>query len=99
VPVSRCRVTFTDTHGIAHAVEVDAETLYEAVALAVAEFRQEAIIDDAPGPMTEFSVVVLRKPIEHKLRFKTVQQWVQPSTNGGPAAMVKRERLRKLLAG
>ena len=38
---------------------------YEAVAMAVAEFRQGEIITDAPGPMTEFCVTVIRKPIEH----------------------------------
>jgi hypothetical protein len=33
---------------------VDAETLYEAVALAVAEFRQDQINESSPGTMTEF---------------------------------------------
>jgi hypothetical protein len=94
---SRCRVSYTDTEGIAHAVEVDAASLYEAVALAVAEFREGEIITDAPAPMTEFCVAVLRKPIEHRIRFKKVQEWAQPSTKGGPATSVLRERLRKLL--
>ena len=43
--------------------EVDAESLYEAVAFAIAEFRAGEIKIDAPGPMTEFRVTVLRKPI------------------------------------
>jgi hypothetical protein len=33
---SRCRVSFTDSEGIHHGVDVDAESLYEAVAIAVA---------------------------------------------------------------
>ena len=58
---SRCRVSYTDSEGITHAVEVDAVSLYEAVALAAAEFRQDEIITDGPAPMTEFCVTVLRK--------------------------------------
>jgi hypothetical protein len=33
---SRCRVSFTDSEGVLHGVDVDAESLYEAVAIAVA---------------------------------------------------------------
>ena len=83
--------------GIAHAVEVDAESLYEAVALAVAEFRQGEIFTETLGAMAEFCVTVLRKPIEHRIRFKKVQEWVQPSTKGGAAGIILRDRLRKLL--
>jgi len=32
---SRCRVSFTDSEGILHGVAVDAESLYEAVAIAM----------------------------------------------------------------
>jgi len=64
--VSRCRVSYLDQEGLDHSVEVEAESLYEAVATAVAEFRQGEIITDTPGPMTEFCVTVLRKPIEHR---------------------------------
>ncbi len=92
MPVSRRRVSYTDTEGISHAVEVEAETLFEAVALAVVEFRNGRITSDTPGPMTEFCVIVLRKPIEQKIRFKRVQEWAQPSTKGGPET-AKRERL------
>ena len=97
--ISRCRVSYLDQEGLDHAVEVEAESLYEAVAIAVAEFRQGEIITDTPGPMTEFCVTVLRKPIEHRIRFNKVQEWVQPSMRGGPAAVTARERVRKLLGG
>ena len=63
-----CRLAYTDPDGIIHAVEVDADSLYEAVALAVAEFRDDEIITYTPAPMTEFCVTVLRKPVEHRVR-------------------------------
>lgn len=96
---SRCRVAYIDEEGIGHAVEVEAESLYEAVALATAEFREGEIITHNPSPTTEFSISVLRKPIEHRILFRKVQDWVQPSTRGGPAGIVLRDRLRKLMEG
>lgn len=96
--VSRCRVSFTDMDGLHHAVEVEAETLYEAVALAVVEFRNEELIDTAPKIMTEFTVSVSRKPIEHRLCFNQLLKWAEPTTQNGPGEFRKRERVRQLLA-
>ena len=50
--MARCRVSFTDSDKTEHAVEVEAESLYEAVALAVAEFREDPLLRDGPGAMT-----------------------------------------------
>jgi hypothetical protein len=72
--LSRCRVSFKDTDGMEHAVEVDAETLYEAVALAVKEFQHDEVSQSCPAPMTEFTVTVFRKPTEHKIRLSHVQK-------------------------
>jgi hypothetical protein len=63
---SRCRVSFTDS--ILHGVDVDAESLYEAVAIAVASSREDDVSRSSPGPMTEFTVLVYRNPTEHKIR-------------------------------
>ena len=97
VGLSRCRVSYQDMDGLEHAVEVDAETLYEAVALAVAEFRQDQINESSPGTMTEFTVTVFRKPTEHKIRLGQLQKWAEHTVREGPAGIVKRQRVRKLL--
>jgi hypothetical protein len=47
---SRCRVSFTDSDGVLHGVEVDAESLYEAVAIAMAQLREDDINPLSPGP-------------------------------------------------
>ena len=88
---------FTDSDGLEHSAEVEAESLYEAVALAVADFRDDPLLQDRPGAMTEFAVAVLRNPTEHKIRLKQVEKWAEPSTVGGPVGMAKRERVRDLL--
>lgn len=50
MPTARsCLVSFTDTNGIRHAVEVAASTLYEAATLAMAEFRQPVAMAVATG--------------------------------------------------
>jgi hypothetical protein len=59
---SRCRVSFTDSEGILHAVDVDAESLYEAVAIAVASFREDDVSPSSPNPMTEFHRCGLSQP-------------------------------------
>jgi hypothetical protein len=47
----RCAVSFTDDDGIAHTAHVHAESLYEAVALAVADFRQDRLVP-LPSPLS-----------------------------------------------
>jgi hypothetical protein len=95
--ISRCRVSYLDHEGTDHAVEVEAESLYEAVAMAVAVFRQGEIITETLGPMTEFCVTVIRKPIEHRIRLAQVTKWAEPNTREGPAGITKRQKVRGLL--
>ena len=94
---SRCRVSFTDSEGVLHGVDVDAESLYEAVAVAVASLREDDVSPSNPGPMTEFTVAVYRNPVEHKIRLAQVLKWSEPTTKEGPAGIMKRQRVRQLL--
>jgi hypothetical protein len=89
--MNRCRVSFTDTNGIPHDVEVQAESLYEAVALAVAEFRADKMTAEV-GPMTEFVIAIHRPAVEHRLRLSQVTQWAQV-TREGPAGVIERQRI------
>jgi hypothetical protein len=93
--MARCKVSFTDTNGIPHDVEVHAESLYEAVALAVSEFRADELTTDV-GPMTEFVVAIQRPAVEHRIRLNQVTQWAD-STRDGPAGVIKRQRIKTLL--
>ena len=93
--MNRCRVSFTDTNGIPHDVEVQAESLYEAVALAVAEFRADKLTAEV-SPMTEFTIAIHRPAVERRLRLNQVSQWAQ-GTRDGPLGVLKRQRVRSLL--
>jgi hypothetical protein len=94
--MTRCRVSFIDPDGIPHTVEVQADSLYEAVAMAVAEFRADSM-SDVPGPMTEFSVAIHRPAVEHRIRLGQVTKWAEGSTTEGPAGMTRRQRVKSLL--
>ena len=95
--VSHCRVRYLDAEGIEHAVEVDADSLYEAVALAVSEFREQDLDYEEPKIMTEFTVCVFRKPTEHRIRLQQVREWAKHTVQEGPVGILKRDRVRKLL--
>jgi hypothetical protein len=68
------------------------------VAEAVAEFREDKAVPNLPGPETEFSVKVMRNRIEHNIRLKRVSEWAQNGNTKGPNDLLRRDRVRKLLA-
>ena len=89
--VALCVVSYVDG-GLRHSVEVQAESLYEAVVLAVRTFRSH---DCDPGSGRELEVEV-RSAVTHTITLKKVQDWL----NGGaksPKEAVLKERLRSLL--
>jgi hypothetical protein len=97
--MAHCSASFTDLDETEHAAKVEAESVCEAVVLAVADFRERPLINAAAAPMTEFTAAVLRNPTEHRIRLQQVSDRFQPSTKGGLAGIgiTKRERVRKLL--
>lgn len=96
MPLACCRVSWTDLEGVPHTAHVQAESLYEAVALAVSQFRRDPLTQPF-GPATEFVVAVERPVVEHRIRFGQVQKWTETTTREGPAGIIKRRRLRALL--
>lgn len=95
--MNRCRVSSLDSDQTEHAVEIEAESLYETVAQAVAEFREDPLIEAVPVPMTEWTVAVLRPPAEHKIRLQRVIDWSQSSTKGGPSGINQAEKVPDLM--
>lgn len=93
---TRCTVSFIDSEAIVHIARVQAESLYEAVAIAVAEFRDDKLAP-SPSPMTEFTIAIERPAIEHRIRLCQVLTWVESTTREGPAGVTKRQRVKSLL--
>ena len=94
-----CRVSYRDLEGIEHAVEVEAESLYEAVARAVDRFRR----DDGwgvhpPGPGCPFRVKVLKDaPVTYTISLDRVQQFALHGTARGPQDILRKNRIKELL--
>jgi hypothetical protein len=96
VPTARtCVVSFTDTNGIRHAVEVVATTVYEAAVLAMAEFRRCGFIENAPGSGTRLNVTVKSPSTSHEVQWGKVETWIQ--SVGKPNEQAMKSRLRVLL--
>lgn len=90
--VASCIVSYLDTEGLRHTVEVEADSLYEAAALAIRTFRQH---DCEPGQVSTLEVEV-RSSVIHTITPRKIYDWL----NGGaktPKEAVMKERLRGLL--
>ena len=94
---TRCRVSYLDSRNIEHAVDVTADSLFEAAAVAVRAFREGALMDDLPVAGTELRIAVFPLPVEHRVRLQRVEQWAQTGTVKSPVEMLRRERVRELL--
>jgi hypothetical protein len=78
-------------------VEVAAESLYEAAALAVKEFRQHDWVDElGPGAMTKLAVRVKPPATTHEVSIRQLEQWTA-RTAGSPRDTVLKARVRELL--
>jgi hypothetical protein len=89
MPPRTCTVTATDARGVRHSVEVTAESLFEAAALAVDALRRSSLIEQPPGPGTKLEVEVREPSVKHIVTVAQVHRWV---SEGGrsPADRVKR---------
>ena len=80
--------------GNRHTAHVQAESLYEAVALAVAEFRRgldgAAALPQQPSSLSPSS----GRLIEHRIRLNQVTKWAESTTREGPAGITKREKVK-----
>ena len=92
----KCRVSFTDSEGITHSVEVAAGSLYEAAALAVAEFRQSGFVHSEPGAASKLVVTVEAPTTTHELPLRRLETWLTSSPKS-PAEQLLKQRLRELV--
>lgn len=90
--MAACFVSYVDVEGLRHAVEVEADSLYEAVILAVRTFRQHHC---EPGEHGKIEVEI-RSSITHTVTLKKIHSWLQGGARS-PKEAITKERLRALL--
>jgi hypothetical protein len=91
-----CVVSFVDSTGIRHSVEVAAESLYEAAALAVREFRSHPWVDDVEPGVVTLSISVKPPASTHEVSVKQLERWIA-STRRSPRETAQKSRVRDLL--
>jgi len=97
VTLRTCTVSVLDLNGIENTVSVTAETVYEAVALGLAAFRQDEWVGGIGEGLTTVSVVVKQPSVEHLVKVKDFLAWL--GRKGGPPKEVAlRARVEGLLA-
>jgi hypothetical protein len=96
VGLRTCTASCRDLKGIEHAIEVTADSLYEAVAQGLRTFRENDWVDDIGGSQTTITVVVRQPGVEHKVRVRDFEQRLE-SQGRTPAEMSLKSRLRALL--
>lgn len=92
VRMAACVVSFVNTDGIRHTVEVEAESLFEAAAMTMRTFKQQ---NCEPGLITKLEVEI-RSVVTHTITPKRVHQWLEGGAKS-PKEAVMKERLRELL--
>ena len=98
VPLQTCTVTIRDLTRTVHSVEVTAETLYEAVAQALAALRSQAWVGDIGQGLTTATVTVRHPEITHTVKIQDFENWLKSGVRS-PADMLLKARLRRLLGG
>jgi hypothetical protein len=89
-----CTVSFQGVSGIRHSVEIEAETLYEAVVVAVTRFRRD-IWGEAIGRGTPLDVEVREPSTRHSLTLQQVERWLAASS--APYEASKKAKLKLML--
>ena len=95
VPLRTCTVTFTNTRGIRHSADVQAESLFEAAVLAILILRRDGWSEQI-GPATRLDVEVPEPVTRHTVTLLQVERWLNGATTS-PNQKVRRERLRRML--
>jgi hypothetical protein len=96
--VAYCRVSYRDIQGIQHSVLVEAESLYEAGALAVKRFRDTLWEGCPPGPGCELSVRMHREAsTDYTVSLQSIVEYARETTVRSPRDEMKKARLREWL--
>ena len=91
-------MTLKDVEGVAHHVEVQAASLFEAGAVAIAAFRQHGWAIDALTPAATLRIEVRLPPIAHDVPLKAIERW-QRTPSASPRDAVARQAVAATAPG
>ena len=94
--LQRCRVACLDSDGVTHAIEVTAESLHEAVGLALHTLRKNGWVGELVEGLARIDVVVTHPAVTHSVQVKDWKRWLD-RPGRSPREIALKSRLRSLL--
>ena len=92
-----CTVAVKDVRDVEHSVEVTAETLYEAIAAALAALQQDNWVGEIGQGFVTVSVLVQQPPVKHEIKMKDFVSWLGRQGRS-PAEVVLKQKLERIWA-
>jgi hypothetical protein len=96
VSLKACTVVVHDLNDTAHAVDVTAESLFEAIAQALATLHGHGWVGDIGRGLTTVTVKVRHPDVTHVVKIQDFENWLNRGCKS-PADMVLKARLRQML--
>ena len=91
-----CTVRFTGPSGVAHSVEVSADSLYEAAIVGFSLLKQDGWVDPvAPG--TRLEIQVRHPATTHSVSLAQLRRWFE-GVAVSPDETLRKRKLKELLA-
>ena len=91
-----CTVAVKDVQDIEHSIEVTAETLYEAIATALAALQKDVRVGESGQGFTTVTVLVQQPPVRHEVKMKDFLSWLGRQGRS-PAEVTLKQKLEKIL--
>jgi hypothetical protein len=88
-----CRVMMTDPEGVRRSVQVTADTLFEAAALAVYAFRKDGFTDFVSNV---FEIEVREPVVKHQVSIGQIKKWLDGNVSD-PRERIRREKLKAMV--
>ena len=89
-------MSFTDTRGVRHSVDVTADSLFEAAVRGVKALRS-GDWNDPPGRAALLEIEISNPSVRHTVSLPQVARWLNGASSS-PRESMKKIALRKLLA-
>jgi hypothetical protein len=96
VPVKACTVVIHDVNETAHSLDVTAETLYEAIALALVTLRPHDWVGEIGKGLTTVTVKVRHPEVTHIVKIQDFENWLNRGCKSTAETALKM-RLRQML--
>ena len=96
VVLRTCTVAVKDVRDVEHSMEVTAETLYEAIATALAALQKDNWVGEIGQGFSTVTVVVQQPPVKHEVKMKDFVSWLGRQGRS-PAEVMLKQKLEKIL--